>query len=135
MPVDFKYCASDSFAFRQLHEQCHFRSGFPQFPHTSRLNLSHSTRRCQDREQKMLLGTWLVEHRFSVKPKVVTTHSGVSYSCLPVPMVRHSPLHASTSALGKGLSEDISLQSNMKCDVYICCALCRAVMWHVPCVY
>ena len=31
MPVDFKYCASDSFAFRQLHEKCHFRSGFPQF--------------------------------------------------------------------------------------------------------
>ena len=53
----------------------------------------------------MLLGTWLVEHRFSDKPKVVTRHSGVSYSCLPVPMVRHSPLHASTSALGKGLSE------------------------------
>ena len=30
VPKDFKYCASYSFAFRQLPEQCNLRSGFPQ---------------------------------------------------------------------------------------------------------
>ena len=48
---------------------------------------------------QMQRGTWLVERRFSDKPKVVTRHSGVSYSCLLVPVVRHSPPRTRASAL------------------------------------
>ena len=32
-----------------------------------------------------------VELRFPDRPKIVTRHSGVSYACLLVPVVRHSP--------------------------------------------
>ena len=46
---------------------------------------------------KMQFGMWLVEHSFPDKPKVVTRHSGVSNASLPVPMMRHLPLHAITS--------------------------------------
>ena len=52
----------------------------------------------------MQRGTWLVERRFSDKPKVVTRHSGVSYACLLVPVVRHPPPRVRASALGKGRS-------------------------------
>ena len=62
----------------------------------------------------MQRGMWLVKRSFPDKPKVVTRHSGVSYACLPVPVVRHSPLHASTSALGKGLSQlHVSAESHL----------------------
>ena len=50
----------------------------------------------------MQRGTWLVERCFSDKPKVVTSHSGMSYVCLLIPVVRHSPPHAGARALGKG---------------------------------
>ena len=53
-------------------------------------NLSHSKRRCQGQEQ-IQRGTWLVERRFSDMRRVVTKHSGVSYACLLVPVVRRSP--------------------------------------------
>ena len=150
MPVDFKYCASYSFAFRQLPELSNFRRGFPQycrtcmpgcqcalddctshsrlwrqylsktalwcmmlflrstrpllfhghvistptkcvrFPTLRSFNLSLSKRRCQGQEQ-IHRGTWLVERRSFHKPRVVTRHSGVSYACLLVPVVRRSP--------------------------------------------
>ena len=67
----------------------------------------------------MQRGMWLVERRFPDKPKVVTRHSGVSYAYLPVPVVRHSPLHASTSALGKGLSELLGNASSWPLTVRI----------------
>ena len=51
---------------------------------------------------KMQRGMWLVERSFPDKPKVVTRHSGVSYACLLVPVVRHSPPRAGARALGKG---------------------------------
>ena len=51
----------------------------------------------------MQRGTWLVERRFSDKPKVVTRHSGVSYACLLVPVVRHSP----TPRQGKRLRQGV----------------------------
>ena len=41
---------------------------------------------------KMQRGTWLVERHFSDKPKVVTRHSGVSYSCLLVPHLKQTTL-------------------------------------------
>eukprot|EP00450_Noctiluca_scintillans_P030856 CAMPEP_0194551854 /NCGR_PEP_ID=MMETSP0253-20130528/96433_1 /TAXON_ID=2966 /ORGANISM="Noctiluca scintillans" /LENGTH=184 /DNA_ID=CAMNT_0039399315 /DNA_START=205 /DNA_END=755 /DNA_ORIENTATION=+ len=48
-------------------------------------------------------GTWLVMRRFLDKPKVLTSHSGVSYSFLPVPLVKHFPPRAGAGALGKGI--------------------------------
>ena len=63
---------------------------------------------------KMQRGMWLVERSSLDKPKVVTRHSGVSCACLLVPVVRHSPLHASASALGKGLSQlHVSAESHL----------------------
>ena len=50
----------------------------------------------------MQRGTWLVERCFCDKPKVVTSHSGVSYACLLVPVVKHLPPRAGAGALGKG---------------------------------
>ena len=52
----------------------------------------------------MKRGTWLVERRSSDKPKVVTRHSGVSYACLLITVVRHLPPRARASALGEGRS-------------------------------
>ena len=69
-------------------------------------NLSSAVVRARNKMQR---GMWLVERSFPDKPKVVTRHSGVSYARLPVRMMRHSPLHASTSALGKGLSQPTSV--------------------------
>ena len=73
------------------------------------------------------MGCGLWNASFPDKPKVVTRHSGVSNACLPVPMVRHSPLHASTSASGKGLSELLGEREFMAFDS---AAPCRAVSWH-----
>ena len=63
---------------------------------------------------KMQRGTWLVERRCPDKPKVVTRHSGVSYACLLVPVVRHSPHRGRASALGKGRSHmRVSAESHL----------------------
>ena len=50
-----------------------------------------------------MLGTWLVMRCFSDKPRVLTRHSGVSYACLLVPVVKHLPPRAGAAALGKGI--------------------------------
>ena len=73
-------------------------------PNTSRFSTSHILSGVVRARNKMQRGTWLVVRCFSDKPKVVTRHSGVSYACLLVPVVRHSPPRARTSALGKGRS-------------------------------
>ena len=50
----------------------------------------------------MRRGTWLVERCFCDKPKVVTSHSGVSYACLPVPVVRRLPTPRQGKRLRQG---------------------------------
>ena len=47
---------------------------------------------------KMQRGAWFVERCFCDNPKVVTSHSGVSYACPLVPVVKHF----GAGALGKG---------------------------------
>ena len=73
-------------------------SGSPHFT----VSTSHILSGVVRARNKMQRGTWLVESRFSDKPKVVTKHSGVSYACFLVPVVRHSPPGARASALDKG---------------------------------
>ena len=51
----------------------------------------------------MQRGMWLVERCCCDKPKVVTSHSRVSYACLLVPVVKHFPPRAGAGALGKGI--------------------------------
>ena len=48
-------------------------------------------------------GKWLVVRCFSDKPRVLTSHSGVSCACLLVPVVKHFPRRARAGASGKGI--------------------------------
>ena len=78
----------------------------------------------------MQRGTWLVERRFSDKSKDVTRHSGVSYACLPVPVVRHSPPRARASALCKGRYPPARVASCMVCDSHLCLMPLRDTDFH-----